>query len=336
MPFSRREFLKLSGLALSAAILPPPPPDEAPRPITHLGRVPRSLGIYDRPSSQATQVGVLPTDSVFNIYATTPSEDERYKRPWYQMRRGYVYSGFVQPVRWQLQTPALDVPTEGFLGEITVPLTSARAWYTPLAAEDYRFYYSTTHWVIDAQTGDDGAIWYKLAGERSVPNYWVLGEHVRRVGPDELTPLSPNVADKRIEVDLAQQTFRCFENGALVLDTLCSTGIYLRTENGRRIYGTPAGDWAIIRKRASRHMAGEDGASADFFDLPGVPWVSYFHWWGTAMHGTYWHNDFGTPHSHGCINLPCETAKWVYRWTLPQADLKKDETLGEGTPLIVF
>jgi hypothetical protein len=266
------------------------------------------------------------------------SEAERHTRAWYPVKRGYVYSGFVQDVKWQRQTPSLDVPEKGFLGEITVPLTSARAWYTDRASEIYRLYYSTTYWIGEARTSeDDGAIWYRIKGERNPDSYWVRGEHVRRIAPEELAPISPDVADKRIEVDLEKQTFRCFEGDTVVLDTLCSTGIYLRTENGKRIYGTPAGEWAIMRKRPSRHMAGDDGASADFFDLPGVPWVSYFHWWGTAVHGTYWHNDFGVPHSHGCLNLPSETAKWVFRWTLPLAGME-EQTLseGEGTPLIVF
>ena len=61
-------------------------------------------------------------------------------------------------------------------------------------------------------------------------------------------------------------------------------------------------------------MAGDDLAAADFYDLPGVPWVSYFHWWGVSIHGTYWHNDYGEPHSHGCINLPSATA-----WCSPTA-----------------
>jgi lipoprotein-anchoring transpeptidase ErfK/SrfK len=48
-----------------------------------------------------------------------------------------------------------------------------------------------------------------------------------------------------------------------------------------------------------------------------VPWVSYFTSNGVAFHGTYWHNAFGVPHSHGCINMTPQAAKWVYRWTTP-------------------
>ena len=53
------------------------------------------------------------------------------------------------------------------------------------------------------------------------------------------------------------------------------------------------------------------------YDLPGVPWVSYFTEPGIAFHGAYWHNRFGTPMSHGCINMRPDAAKWIYRWTLP-------------------
>lgn len=335
MSVSRRKFLKLAGLSAGAWLFPLPP-DEAPPAITGLGRATRTLAVLDRPSFSGNNLGYLRADAVFNLFGSRASEDERYFREWYPVKRGYVYSGFVQPVKWQRQSPSLEVPEKGFLGEITVPFTSARAWYTDRASEIYRLYYSTTYWISEARTSeDDGAIWYRVNGERNPDNYWVRGEHVRRIAPEELAPISPNVTNKRIEVDLEKQTFRCFEAETVVLDTLCSTGIYLRNENGQRIYGTPAGDWTISRKRPSRHMAGDDGASADFFDLPGVPWVSYFHWWGTAVHGTYWHNDFGIPHSHGCLNLPSETAKWVFRWTLPQAGLE-EQTLGAGTPLIVF
>ena len=54
------------------------------------------------------------------------------------------------------------------------------------------------------------------------------------------------------------------------------------------------------------------------FDLPGVPWVTFFTSTGVSFHGTYWHNDYGTPRSHGCVNLLPEDAKFLYRWTSPR------------------
>ena len=63
-------------------------------------------------------------------------------------------------------------------------------------------------------------------------------------------------------------------------------------------------------------MAAGDLASSGF-DLPGVPWVLYITEGGLSFHGTYWHNDFGRPRSHGCINISPQAAKWLYRWTTP-------------------
>jgi hypothetical protein len=336
MRFSRRDFLKLSGLSLASALLPPALPDEALRPTGLMGRAIRGVNIYERPSLSAGVVALITAETVFNIYGTVLSNDEHYNRTWYQVRRGFVYSGQVQPVRWELQTPSLDVPDSGCLGEITVPYTLSKTGPNPDYATVYRFYYSTTHWITNAKKDPEGAVWYEAYDERLNRSSWIRGEHVRRVTAEEVAPLSPEAADKRIEVNLAKQTFQCFENDVKVLDVLCSTGPYLRTENGKRVYGTPAGDWAINRKRATRHMAGDDFASADFFDLPGVPWVSYFHWWGVSIHGTYWHNDYGKPRSHGCVNLPPEAAKWVFRWSMPVPLLREKPTEGNGTQVIVY
>jgi lipoprotein-anchoring transpeptidase ErfK/SrfK len=63
-------------------------------------------------------------------------------------------------------------------------------------------------------------------------------------------------------------------------------------------------------------MATGDIAS-NGFDLPGVPWVLYITEGGISFHGTYWHNDYGIPHSHGCINMSPIAAKWFYRWSMP-------------------
>jgi lipoprotein-anchoring transpeptidase ErfK/SrfK len=69
------------------------------------------------------------------------------------------------------------------------------------------------------------------------------------------------------------------------------------------------------------------------FDLPGVPWVTFFTSTGVSFHGTYWHNDYGTPRSHGCVNLLPEDAKFLYRWTNPvvPADTPYLHQPGTGT-----
>ena len=83
-------------------------------------------------------------------------------------------------------------------------------------------------------------------------------------------------------------------------------------------------------------MAAGDIAS-NGFDLPGVPWVLYITKSGISFHGTYWHNDYGRPRSHGCINLTPQAAKWLYRWTLPSVEPGKQFAYEYfGTKVLIF
>jgi lipoprotein-anchoring transpeptidase ErfK/SrfK len=90
----------------------------------------------------------------------------------------------------------------------------------------------------------------------------------------------------------------------------------------------------------SKHM-GDGNLAADGYDLPGVPWTQFFHETGVALHGTYWHNNFGIPMSHGCVNMDTEQAKWLFRWTTPVYETKiidhsSWEKRGYGTLVIVI
>jgi len=85
-----------------------------------------------------------------------------------------------------------------------------------------------------------------------------------------------------------------------------------------------------------RHMGnGNLTSDIEAYELPGVPWVCFFHITGVAIHGTYWHTDFGRPRSHGCVNVPTEDAQWIYRWSFPIAPSNEMMTIGYGTPIIV-
>ena len=74
---------------------------------------------------------------------------------------------------------------------------------------------------------------------------------------------------------------------------------------------TVAGTYEIYVKYEKTRMTG--GVGADYYDLPDVPYVMYFHK-GYGLHGTYWHSNFGTPMSHGCVNLSISDAQWLYNW----------------------
>ena len=157
---------------------------------------------------------------------------------------------------------------------------------------------------------------------------------MRLVTPEEISPLSADVPDdrKRLEVHLTNQLVIAYENEQPVFMTRASTGGHFN--NG--IFATPQGKAMTFHKRPSVHMAAGNLASSGF-DLPGVPWVSYITESGVAFHGTYWHNDFGRPRSHGCINVPSKAAKWIYRWTQPVVPPEvRYRFLDYGTTVIVM
>ena len=102
-----------------------------------------------------------------------------------------------------------------------------------------------------------------------------------------------------IEVDLSDQTLTAWQGDVAVLHTTVSTG--------KAATPTVVGRFAIQTKYESQHMTGDD------YDLPGVPWVMYF-FEDYAIHGAYWHANFGTPTSHGCVNMRISEAKALYQW----------------------
>jgi len=113
-------------------------------------------------------------------------------------------------------------------------------------------------------------------------------------------PPVPTVTEgKQVIVVLSQQKVYAFENGSLVGTFLVSTGLPQ--------WPTPQGEFAIYRKVEKQRMRGAD------YDLPNVQWVSYFYR-AYSLHGTYWHDNFGHPMSHGCVNMRNEDAEWLYEW----------------------
>jgi lipoprotein-anchoring transpeptidase ErfK/SrfK len=59
------------------------------------------------------------------------------------------------------------------------------------------------------------------------------------------------------------------------------------------------------------------GTTGATYDSPGIGWTSIFATGGVAIHSTYWHNSFGDPISHGCVNASPEDARWIFCWTQP-------------------
>jgi lipoprotein-anchoring transpeptidase ErfK/SrfK len=340
---SRRDFLKLGGLGLLGLSLPKPEsfsllsspldaflirqdgawtvpharPSEDNSPIQQ-GRVTaRLIWVFDQPSFNAHRVKLHWRDSIVSITGVSISQDAGdYNRVWYELGdEGYAYSGTIQPVQTILNTPVTQVPAAGALAQVTVPYTDAHEQPHVDSLAVYRMYYDTIHWVLSAPVSSfDGKVWYQVLDDKWHKLYYAPGEHLRFIPDEELAPLSPDVPDtlKRIQVRLDDQLVLAYENNQPVFATRAATGAIFIGGT----YTTPIGHFMTYHKRPTRHMANGD-ITASGYDLPGVPWVMYFTEAGLSLHGTYWHNDFGHPKSHGCINLSVEAAKWLFRWTNP-------------------
>lgn len=111
-------------------------------------------------------------------------------------------------------------------------------------------------------------------------------------------------AQKSIVVSISQQMLWAYKGETIVLNSYVSTG-----KSG---FDTPIGSYTVLTKLPSQTMTGVIGG--EYYNVPDVPSVLYFTNRGHALHGTYWHTNFGAPMSHGCVNLPLDVAAWLYRW----------------------
>lgn len=319
LPFSRRDFLKVSsagllGLFLADLRLERVFAAETPK----QGRVTLSgVEFYSEPFFNAKKIGIFGRDAIVNISGETDG-DTGYGNPfnskWYFINNeGYAYSGLIQPVETLYQHVVTKLPVATTLGEITVPYCDTRRDMSVLAKRGYRIYYSSTHWITDVVVNrNEKSIWYKIYDRQMQESFYVPSHEMRVIPSSELGSLSPEVSEenKYIYVDLTNQIMTAFEGEKPVLAVRCSSGAK-GTE-------TPLGEFRTFHKGTSVHMTNQGDGTENTYHLPGVPWVSFFTGTGVAFHGTFWHNDYGRPSSRGCVNLTPGDAKFIYRWTRPE------------------
>ena len=333
---TRRYFLKLAGSAVCVAAALPfanfsrvyageCTPDEDMFPACERTRLenplvapPASLGrvatwgiqVYEQAKRQSKLVRVARQDDVLPLHGQVIGEAVTpYNATWYKTDDGYVHSMWVQPVENRLNATEPERAAEKFWGELTVPFSDSRGAADPKSWRYMRLYYTSVYRVVGAVMSKDGQPWYRLQdGITWSPGPYVPAAHIRRIDPAELTPLSPG-ASKRVEVDLKAQTITAYENNVPVLTS--------RVASGYGEFRTPTGTHHVLFKTPASRMTGGEGEG--YYDLPGVPFPTYFTQTAVAIHGAYWHNDFGHPRSHGCLNVPAPVARWFWRWTEPSA-----------------
>jgi hypothetical protein len=333
---SRRDFLKVGSAGFVGSLLEPIKNFNTLAP-DQLGRVAElKAQVFDRPSFSGREVKVFWKDMILPISMVTVGDQKpEHNRIWYQIgEEGFVHSGAIQPVQTRLQEPNPGIAITGALVEVTVPYTDAHWGPGKTNQFAYRLYYETTHWVTALVQDRQGKPWYKILEDKWELVYYAPANHMRIIPTSELAMLSPEIdpAEKRIEVRLRDQLAIAYEKDIPVFMARIASGAEF--SNGQ--FFTPVGRHQTFHKRPSRHMAAGDLAS-NGYDLPGVPWICYINEKGVAFHGTYWHNDYGRPRSHGCINLTPSAAKWIYRWSMPSVPPYEDSIYENyGTTVDIF
>ena len=370
---SRRDFLKIAGAGLGALALNPFKHLEAPPPLPQfpqgdrLGRRFGKTDVRSEPSLDAPSVNVLYDDQIVvwqqEVVTKGAQNPNLILQRWVKTPDGYIYAPALQPVKNIPNTALTAIPNgkQGFWAEVTVPYVdmrldgvaaSPRVKYLLENNLPIRLYYSQVVWIDQIAQDNGGTILYRFNENGGRPNgltgggygdiQWGEAAAFRPLTPDDVAPIHPDVdpATKKIVVDSTQerQTLSCLEGTEEVYFCRVSTGTRLDA-NGNPVteFLTPLGEHTTWRKAISIHMSG--GTTGTGYDTPAVSWTTLFSGDGYAVHAAFWHNAFGVPRSHGCVNCLPEDAKWIFRWAIPPNSLDQGDVavsgLTSGTHVIV-
>lgn len=338
--FTRREFIKLATFSLGGLAV-----GKLGGQLLQLIEFPQSeklgraangtLEIKVRPDPDSNTVGLLYEDGVLPWYREIIGDKPKYifnNQRWVETSEGYVYAPYFQPVRNLPNEPINQLPASsrgpGMWAEVTVPYIdvildkepSSNSWIEVKYDEGLpiRLYYSQVFWVDQIKLSESGIALYRVN-----PNYyggvdqlWADARAFRPIMLEELNSINPGVENKSISIDVIHQTLSCFEDGIEVYFCRVSTGAkFDMYGNAVDKWATPLGSHKVTRKYVSLQMSG--GTTGAGYDLPGIGWVSIFATGGVAIHSTFWHNNYGDPMSHGCVNVLPKDAKWIFQWNLP-------------------
>lgn len=275
------------------------------RPVPNVAQVPVDFGvvggtrflrftqddvtIYDAPGGSA--IGTL---AVGYTYVTPVEIRDGYARlaegGWISMRGAYIASP--STLSGVLINGGLDMPFAWILWEHDATVSPAG-----VADREHGRYHRYQLVNIYATVNVNGWNWHLIG-----PNHWTNQKNLSIVYPTAPAQFGGRWAG----VNLYEQNLVAYENNAPVMAALVSSGL----KDGK--WDTPTGTFQVgVRLEADR-MSGAEG-QADYYSLDQVPYAQYFNGL-ISLHGTYWHDSFGYPHSHGCVNLSVSDSHWLFNW----------------------
>ena len=282
-----------------------------------VGRVDLSLGSVDYTYLRSKRKDGTP---LYNSLSSVIKGNDEYRR----IEPGFVYFSWIDRVEQDgtvayMIAPGVYIRGDG-LSRISIPnFRGVTLNYTPTQpfgwvlsnvetrvgagseqAKTGRWKYRYEMvWVHDVEKVGE-LNWYKIGA-----NDWIEQRLLAIVFPDPAQP-EGITADHWISIHLYEQTLMVYESGELIYATLVSSGL-----NG---WWTRPGVFQVYKKLERDFMGGAFEADrSDYYYLEDVPWILYFDE-SRALHGAYWHNGFGYPRSHGCVNLSLPDANWLFNW----------------------
>ncbi len=175
----------------------------------------------------------------------------------------------------------------------------------------------------------------RVGGERMVEarnGAWLRSSDLKTAAKPSTLPWFASKKTRWVQISLLSQTLVLWEGDRPVYATLVSTGRD-GIADPKTTLSTPTGTFRVYEKHVTATM---DSSVADSeFELRDVPWVQYFQG-GYALHAAYWHDDFGRPRSHGCVNMAPIDARVVFNFTNPDVPehwhgTKAEDAFGKGT-----
>jgi lipoprotein-anchoring transpeptidase ErfK/SrfK len=254
---------------------------------------------------------------------------------WWATTEGFVPLDVLQPAsnphaaNWTL--PEREAAPNGWWGELnmrarvrTAPTTDAPVLAMLGAGQRVK--------VLAEEQGapiDGDATWRRIDGGRFAGG-WVHGSTVNRIDQPapNAAPPDPAPADGTwITVDRAARTLTFVQGGNPVFTTYVAIG-----KAGAE---TPVGAHSVVGKLVADDMTSTRNPDAlNPYYLPNVPFVQYYRTDGSAIHGTYWHDSFGSPESQGCVNLTITDAAYLFGLTRPEV-VRTVAWSASGTPVVI-
>lgn len=253
---------------------------------------------YDGPSVDAEHVRTAMTGFFYGPAVETATDEEG--KTWYKVWDNWLPARYYHIVEAS-QFTGVEVKRQpqrpfGWVLRPFQPRTTAAADIDPTTPELQRYDFVE---IYDSTIASDGALWYEV-GDRG----WVRHDYLALTTLRE-RPEAVRADEYWVDVDLSEQVLTAYLGDRLVFATLFSSGLSQ--------WATRVGLNQVWERRLSAPMEGGTPGD-DYYYIDGVTHTMYFDG-EMSLHAAYWHDDFGRPKSHGCVNLPPRAAEWLFFWS---------------------